>query len=93
MRIENETVAPSSRAQTLDRGLAALELVALADAPLAVDEVAAGLGLHRSIAYRLLRTLEDRRLVERDGRGRYVPGVRLAVLARSAATPLRDAAG
>ena len=89
----NENLAPAARSQTLDRGLAVLELVALAAAPLAVDEVASGLGLHRSIAYRLLRTLEDRRLVERDQRGRYGAGTHLAVLARSARTPLRDAAG
>jgi DNA-binding IclR family transcriptional regulator len=92
MRIENETVPPSSRAQTLERGIAALEVVALADAPRSIDDVAAALGLHRSIVYRLLRTLEDRGLVERDAAGRFWPGLRLAVLAKAAHTPLRDAA-
>ena len=89
----NENLAPAPQSQTLDRGLAVLELVALSAAPVTVDEVASGLGLHRSIAYRLLRTLEDRRLIERDRRGRYCAGAHLAVLARSARTPLRDAAG
>ena len=86
------SLPPAARAQTLDRGLAALELVAASERPLSVDDVAGALGLHRSIAYRLVRTLEDRRLVERDGAGRYSPGVRLAVLARGARAPLRSAA-
>lgn len=91
MRLPN-TVADGARAQTLDRGLAALELVALAEAPMAVDDVAADLGLHRSIVYRLLRTLEDRDLVERDAHGRYGAGLHLAVLARHAHATLRSAA-
>ena len=90
MRLPN-TLADGARAQTLDRGLAALEIVALADEPMTTDEVAAALALHRSIAYRLLRTLEDRGFVERDDRGRYGPGVHLAVLARRAQVSLRTA--
>src|SRR4051794_1386831 len=91
VRISNDTLAPS---QTLDRGLLCLELIAGADRPLSVDTTAATLGLHRSIVYRLLRTLERRHLVERNDEGDYVPGPYLAVLScgvrrnlRSAATP------
>jgi DNA-binding IclR family transcriptional regulator len=89
IRKSSETVAPS---QTLDRGLAALELVATGDAALSVDDVASTLGLHRSIVYRLLRTLEARRLVERDVDGSFVPGPYLAVLSRSVRPSLRAAA-
>ena len=78
--------------QTLSRGLRVLELLSAAEQALSVDEVAAGLELHRSIAYRLLRTLEAHRLVERASDGRYRPGVGLAVLARSVLPDLRVAA-
>lgn len=89
IRIANKTVAPS---QTLDRGLACLDLVAAADRAVSVDDVAEALGLHRSIVYRLLRTLELRRLVERDGEGDFLPGPYLAVLSRSVRRSLRAAA-
>lgn len=89
IRIANEMVAPS---QTLDRGLACLDLVAAADQPVSVDAVAEVLGLHRSIVYRLLRTLELRRLVERDPDGDFLPGPYLAVLSRSVRRSLRAAA-
>jgi DNA-binding IclR family transcriptional regulator len=77
--------------QTLDRGLRVLELVA-AEGPVGIDGIAAGLELHRSIVYRLVRTLEDHRLVERDEAGRYRVSVGVAVLARSVQSDLRSAA-
>src|SRR4051794_40512923 len=89
VRIWNDTLAPS---QTLDRGLLCLELIAGADRPLSVDTTAATLGLHRSIVYRLLRTLERRHLVERNDEGEYVPGPYLAVLSRGVRRNLRSAA-
>lgn len=78
--------------QTLDRGLLTLELVAESDEPLSVAEVAQHLGLHRSITYRMLRTLEDHGLVERDSENRYSAGARLAILARRVAPTLQSAA-
>jgi DNA-binding IclR family transcriptional regulator len=87
--MSNETVAPS---QTLDRGLACLDAIAAADDPISIDEVADALGLHRSIVYRLLRTLELRHLVERNSDGDYLPGPYLAVLSRSVRRTLRAAA-
>lgn len=89
MRIENDNIA---RSQTLDRGLRLLEVVAGSDYPQSTDALAAALGLHRSVVYRLVRTLEDRRLVERDAAGHFLPGIGLAVLARSVRSPLRTAA-
>src|SRR6185312_15125652 len=50
-------VAPAS--QTLSRGIRILELLGDAGEPLTIDEVARRLGVHRSVGYRLLRTLED----------------------------------
>jgi DNA-binding IclR family transcriptional regulator len=89
IRMPNDTVAPS---QTLDRGLLVLEFVAAAERVVTIDDVAAALGLHRSIVYRLLRTLEGRHFVERQADGSYLPGPYLAVLSRSVRRSLRDAA-
>ncbi|MEP7202729.1 MAG: helix-turn-helix domain-containing protein [Ilumatobacteraceae bacterium] len=88
IRMPNGTIAPS---QTLDRGLACLDLVAASDQAVSVDAVGEALGLHRSIVYRLLRTLELRRLIERDADGDYVAGPYLAVLSRSVRRSLRAA--
>ena len=78
--------------QTLSRGLSALEIIAEADKPIGMAELAARLGLHRSIAYRIVRTLEEHRLVVRTAAGGLVPGTRLAALARAVARDLQAAA-
>jgi len=78
--------------QTLDRGVRVLELLADAPGALTIAQIADGLGVHRSIAYRLLRTLERHRLVRRDENGGYRPGVGLAVLARTVDASLQAAA-
>ncbi len=87
--MSNDKVALS---QTLDRGLACLDFVAAADRAVSVDAIASALTLHRSIVYRLLRTLERRRLIERDAEGDYSPGPYLAVLSRTVRRSLRAAA-
>ena len=63
-----------TRLQTLDRGIRALTLVAGHPSGLAVAEIAASLGVHRAIAYRLVATLEAHALVHRLPDGRIVPG-------------------
>jgi len=78
--------------QTLDRGLRVLEVLSQAARPLTVVEIAAAAGLHRSVAYRLVRTLERHQLVERDASGGHAPGVGLAALARSVRRTLQAAA-
>ncbi len=78
--------------QTLDRGLQALEVLAEAPAPLSIAQLAEQLGVHRSNAYRVLRTLEAHRFVLRDDAGMIRLGPRLAVLGRSAAGSLQQAA-
>ena len=67
--------------QTLSRGIRILELLAARDEPASIPELVAALGLHRSIVYRLVRTLEQHRLVARDARGAIVLGAGLASLA------------
>jgi DNA-binding IclR family transcriptional regulator len=75
------TTAPGS--QTLARGLTALQLVADAPAGLTVQQVADGVGVHRTIAYRLLATLSQFRFVAKGEDGRYRPAAGLAILGAS----------
>jgi DNA-binding IclR family transcriptional regulator len=82
--------APQS--QTLDRGIRVLEHLAAVGTPQPIAEIAAALGLHRSITYRLLRTLEDHQLVERDAAGHYWLGLGMVGLARGVRTDLQSAA-
>ncbi|GAB3119802.1 IclR family transcriptional regulator [Glaciibacter psychrotolerans] len=78
--------------QTLSRGIRALEVLAEAPAPLTIAELADALGVHRSIAYRILRTLEDHGLVVRGESGRIALGPRMAALARGVSRDLQSAA-
>ena len=75
------STAPGS--QTLARGLNALQLVADAPSGLTVQQVADGVGVHRTIAYRLLGTLSQFRFVARGEDGRYRPAAGLAILGAS----------
>ena len=79
--------APAS--QTLSRGIRILEVLADAREPLTIDQLADRLSVHRSIAYRLLRTLEDHGLVTRDAGGRVALGARMAALAAGVAHDLQ----
>lgn len=73
--------APGS--QTLARGLAALQAVATEPAGLTVQQIADRIGVHRTIAYRLLNTLTSHRLVAKGEDGRYRSAAALAVLGAS----------
>src|ERR1700751_6235022 len=73
--------APGS--QTLARGLAALQLVAASQTGLTVQQVADDIGVHRTIAYRLLTTLAQFRMVAKGEDGRYRSAAALAVLGAS----------
>ncbi len=75
------TAAPGS--QTLARGLNALQRVADAPSGLTVQQVADGVGVHRTIAYRLLATLSQFRFIAKGDDGRYRPAAGLAVLGAS----------
>ncbi len=78
--------------QTLSRGLTALEVLANSDRPLTLNELADELGVHRSNAYRVLRTLEEHRFVARDQAGLIKLGPKLTVLARGVSPALTQAA-
>ncbi|NGN83316.1 helix-turn-helix domain-containing protein [Arthrobacter silviterrae] len=81
-----------AHSQTLSRGIRALEILADAQAPMTITELSAALGVHRSIAYRILRTLEDHSLLMRDDSGRVQAGPGLAALARGVSRDLQTAA-
>ena len=82
----------SSRSQTLDRGLSALTIIATSKTPLTIHEVATHLGLGRSVTYRIIRTLEDHRLVTRDATGRLTGGTQLVALAGGVKNDMQAAA-
>lgn len=69
--------------QTLARGLTALQMVAVSPTGLTVQQLADQVGVHRTIAYRLLTTLAEFRLVAKGEDGRYRPAAGLAVLGAS----------
>lgn len=83
---DGSSAAPS---QTLSRGIRILELLADAAKPLPIGEVAQRLDVHRSIAYRLVRTLEDHGLVVRNSSGHLLLGVQMAALAAGVARDLQ----
>ncbi|MCP2635031.1 helix-turn-helix domain-containing protein [Microbacterium sp. HD4P20] len=82
-------IASAPASQTLSRGIRILEVLADAREPLSIDDVATRLEVHRSVAYRLLRTLEDHGLITRDTAGRVQLGARLAALAAGVAHDLQ----
>ena len=82
---ESANAAPNGApgSQTLARGLAALQRVAASPNGLTVQQVADDIGVHRTIAYRLLSTLAQFRMVAKGEDGRYRSAAGLAVLGAS----------
>ncbi|MCH6162296.1 IclR family transcriptional regulator [Streptomyces marispadix] len=68
--------------QTVDRALSILPL--LAEGPANLEQVANRLGVHKSTALRLLRTLHEHGIVHRQPDHRYRLGARLFALAQQA---------
>lgn len=87
--------APASRnvgSQTLARGLRALEHIAGNPLGATIQDVSVELGIHRTIAYRILSTLADFKLVTRSADGRYRAGAGLTALAQGVSGGLREIA-
>ncbi|WP_426997094.1 IclR family transcriptional regulator [Pseudarthrobacter sp. N5] len=90
-----EIPSPSRTAgsQTLARGLAALKAIAGARDGMAINDVAEALGVHRTIAYRILNTLSDADIVHRsEDDNRYRGAAGLLQLTSAAHDSLRAAA-
>lgn len=79
-------------AQTLDRGLRVLGVLATTPGGLTVTEIAATLEINRTVVYRLVSTLEQHALVRRDGHGRVHIGLGVLHLASGVQPVLRDLA-
>lgn len=79
-------------AQTLDRGLRLLHLVADSSDGLTVTEAATRLGIGRAAVYRLVGALAEHGLVRRDGGGRLRLGGGILHLARRAQPLLAESA-
>ena len=79
-------------AQTLDRGLRLLYLVADAPEGMTVTEAADRLGVGRAVVYRLIAPLATHGLVRRDAAGRLRLGAGVLHLARRAHPLVIDAA-
>ena len=86
------TAPATGGAQTLARGLSALKAVVAAPDGLSAQDVGDLLGVHRTIAYRLLTTLVDAGLVSRGPDGRFRGAVGLLQLTAGAYSTLRAAA-
>lgn len=84
--------ATEGGSQTLARGLQALTLIGEASAPLGVADLARELGIHRSMVYRMVRTLEQHGFVEKLPSGQLSLGARLSALAHAVSKDLREAA-
>ena len=78
--------------QTLARGLAALEIIGTVPEPIGVAALSQQLGIHRSMGYRLVKTLEQSGFVLRDAMGGLVLGTKLAILARRVSKDLVSSA-
>lgn len=83
---------PAETSQTLDRGLRVLELLAAQPRGMSITELAAALGVNRTVVYRLVTTLERHALARRDGSGRVELGLAVLNLSRSVQPMLRDLA-
>src|SRR3954451_17443563 len=79
------TVNGAQRVQSVARAAELLKALGEHDGPASVFELADRCGLNRSTAWRILATLEDEGLVERDAAtGRYAVGYALVGLAAGA---------
>jgi DNA-binding IclR family transcriptional regulator len=89
VKAETMTTTDVPASQTLSRGIRVLEVLADSQRPLALDDLASELSVHRSIAYRLVRTLEFHGLVSRDSSGAINMGPGIAALAAGVAPDLQ----
>lgn len=88
-RLTMDALSGGSFSQTLDRGVRLLEILAQTAQPCSAAELSAMLGIHRSVAYRLLRTLKEHQLLDVEPDGRYTLGLGLLTLARAVRRDLR----
>ena len=79
----------SGKLQTLERGIKALLLVARTPDGVKVGDLAAHMGLHRAVAYRIIATLAEHAMVRRLDDGRIVLGASAYMLGARTADSIR----
>lgn len=77
--------------QTLDRGIRILEVLASSATAMNIDQISLELAMHRSIVYRMVRTFEDHRLVNRTADGGCALGIGMLSLAQTVSSNLTAA--
>jgi DNA-binding IclR family transcriptional regulator len=82
----------TEKSQTLDRGLRVLEVVAESADGLTVTELAAALGIGRTVVYRLVVTLEQHAFIRRASDGKCRLGLGVLALGRQVQPVVRDTA-
>lgn len=82
----------SGMSKTLHHGLSVLELLTGHPNGLSMTEIADGIGVHRTVAHRLVRTLEAHHLCRRDEFKRIALGAGLVALAEPVEQDLRTLA-
>lgn len=78
----NNLPTPKSSIQVIDRSAMLLDTIAGYDEPASLKILSADTGLHPSTAYRILSALSSVGFVEKDARGHYLLGRKLARLAQ-----------
>ena len=91
-KVSSPDLKAEGGSQTLARGLAALEIIGSSAEPISVAALSLQLNIHRSMAYRLVKTLEQSGFVARATTGGLMLGTKLTTLARGVAKDLRSAA-
>ncbi|SDD12163.1 IclR family transcriptional regulator [Rhodococcus tukisamuensis] len=82
----------SGMSKTLHNGLEILELLTQHPYGLTITEIAEGIGVHRTVAHRLVRTLEAHRVCRRGDNKRILLGSGLVTLAEPVEQDLRKLA-
>lgn len=82
----------SGMSKTLHHGLAILEVLSRHPHGLSTSDLADAVGVHRTVAHRLVRTLEAHRLCRRDDAKRVTLGAGLVTLAEPVEQDLRTVA-
>ena len=72
--------------QSLDNALGVLSLF-LQEDKLTLSQIAQRSGLNKTVAYRIVYTLEKRGYLNADREGRYRPGIQLEALGADGALP------
>jgi len=88
----DEVVLDSSMSKTLHSGLRVLEVLCAHGGGMTITEIADAVGVHRTVAHRLARTLEAHHLLRRDRAKLFHLGTGLVPLAEPVERDLRAAA-